>query len=123
MNPVQFAYVLKLYSLRHCDSKIKYHTYKKQFMFLVCCQFILKSISIHVSLSGSSLHICIGGQSNPYNNTRKNIENIAVSVVIRSVILSFNVFKLYIVVQGPELQWFLKVKDNLSYVLIFQHAK
>ena len=80
-------------------------------MFLVCCQFILKSISIHVSLSGSSLHICIGGQSNPYNNTRKNI---AVSVVIRSVILSFNVFKLYIVVQGPELQWFLKVKDDLS---------
>ena len=78
-------------------------------MFLVCCQFILKSISIHVSLSGSSLHICIGGQSNPYNNTRKNIENIAVSVVIRSVI-----FKLYIVVQGPELQWFLKVKDDLS---------
>ena len=61
-------------------------------MFLVCCQFILKSISIYVSLSGSSLHICIGGQSNPYNNTRKNIENIAVSVVIRSVILSFNVF-------------------------------
>ena len=44
----------------------------------------------------------------------KNIENIAVSVVIRSVILSFNVFKLYIVVQGPELQWFLKVKDDLS---------
>ena len=29
MNPVQFAYVLKLYSLRHCDSKIKYHTYLK----------------------------------------------------------------------------------------------
>ena len=43
-----------------------------------------------------------------------NIENNAVSVVIRSVILSFNVFKLYIVVQGPELQWFLKVKDDLS---------
>ena len=42
------------------------------------------------------------------------ILNIAVSVVIRSVILSFNVFKLYIVVQGPELQWFLKVKDDLS---------
>ena len=84
-------------------------------MFLVCCQFILKSISIHVSLSGSSLHICIGGQSNPYNNTRKNIKNIAVSVVIRSVILSFNIFfKLYIVVQGPELQWFLKVKEDLS---------
>ena len=80
-------------------------------MFLVCCQFILKSISIHVSLSGSSLHICIGGQSNPYNNTRKNI---AVSVVIRSVILSFNVFKLYIEIQGPELQCFLKVKDDLS---------
>ena len=80
-------------------------------MFLVCCQFILKSISIHVSLSGSSLHICIGGQSNPYNNTPKNI---AVSVVIRSIILSFNVFKLYIVVQGPELQWFLKVKEDLS---------
>ena len=71
---------------------------------------------MHVSLSGSSLHICIGGQSNPYNNTRKNIENIAVSVVIRSVILSFNVFKLYIVhvVQGSELQWFLKVKEDLS---------
>ena len=46
---------------------------------------------MHVSLSGSSLHICIGGQSNPYNNTRKNIENIAVSGVIRSVILSLNV--------------------------------
>ena len=61
-------------------------------MFLVCCQFILKSISIHVSLSESSLYICIGGQSNSYNNTRKNIENIAVSAVIRSVILSFNVF-------------------------------
>ena len=44
----------------------------------------------------------------------KNIENIAVSVEIRSVILSFNVFKLYIVVQGPELQWFLKVKDDFS---------
>ena len=83
-------------------------------MFLVCCQFILKSISIRVSLSGSSLHICIGGQSNPYNKTRKNIENTAVSVVIRSVILSFNVFKIYIVVQGPELQWFPKVKDDLS---------
>ena len=83
-------------------------------MFLVCCQFILKSISINVSLSRSSLHICIGGQSNPYNNTRKNIENIAVSVVIRSVILSFNVFKLYIVVQGPELQCLFKVKDGLS---------
>ena len=82
-------------------------------MFLVCCQFIFKSISIHLSLSGSSLNICIGGQSNPYNNTRKNIENIAVSVVIRSVILSFNVLKLYIVVQGPKLQWFLKVKDDL----------
>ena len=82
-------------------------------MFLVCCQFIFKSISIHVSLSGSSLHISIGGQSNPYNNTSKNI---AVSVVIRSVILSFNVFKLNInvAVQGPELQWFLKVKDDLS---------
>ena len=83
-------------------------------MFLVCRQFILKSISIPVSLSGSSLHFCIGGQSNPYNNTRKNIENIAVSVVIRSVILSFNVFKLYIVVQGPKLQCLLKVKDDLS---------
>ena len=47
-------------------------------------------------------------------NIRKNIENIAVSVVIRSVILSFNVFKLYIVVKGPGLQWFLKVKEDLS---------
>ena len=28
-----------------------------------------------------------------------------------------------IVVQGPELKWFLKVKDDLSLVLIFQHAK
>ena len=55
-------------------------------------------------------------------NTRKNIEDIAVSV-IRSVILSFNVFKLYIVVQGPELQFLLKVKEDLSKVLIFQHAK
>ena len=62
-------------------------------MFLVCCQFILKSISRHVSLSESSMHICIGGQSNPYNNTRKNIENIAVSVVIRSVILSLTFLK------------------------------
>ena len=59
-------------------------------------------------LQGIAL-ICIGGQSNPYNNTRKTV-----SVVIRSVILSFNVFKHYIVVQGPELQWFLKVKDDLS---------
>ena len=25
---------------------------------MVCCQLILKRISIHVSLSGSSLHIC-----------------------------------------------------------------
>ena len=47
-------------------------------------------------------------------NLRKNIEDITVSVVIRSVILSSNVFKLYIVVQGPELQWFLKVKEDLS---------
>ena len=47
-------------------------------------------------------------------NTRKNIEDITVSVVIRSVILSFNVFKLYIVVQGPELQCLLKVKEDLS---------
>ena len=47
-------------------------------------------------------------------NTRKNIEDIAVLVVIRSVILSFNVFKLYIVVQGPELQCLLKVKEDLS---------
>ena len=47
-------------------------------------------------------------------NTHKNIEDIAVSVVIRSVILSFNVFKLYIVVQGPELQCLLKVKEDLS---------
>ena len=29
MNPVQFAHVLKLYSLPHGDSKIKYHTYLK----------------------------------------------------------------------------------------------
>ena len=43
-----------------------------------------------------------------------NIEYIAVSVVIRSVILSFNVFKLYIEVQGPELQCLLKVKEDLS---------
>ena len=49
-------------------------------------------------------------------NTRKNIEDIAVSVVhlIRSVILSFNVFKLYMVVQGTELQFLLKVKEDLS---------
>ena len=47
-------------------------------------------------------------------NTRKNIEEIAVSVVIRSVILSFNVLKIYIVVQGPELQCLLKVKEELS---------
>ena len=47
-------------------------------------------------------------------NTRKNIEDSAVSVVIRSVILSFNVFKLYIEVQGPELQCLLKVKEDLS---------
>ena len=47
-------------------------------------------------------------------NTRKNIEGIAVSVVIRSVILSFNVLKLYLVVQGPELQCLLKVKEDLS---------
>ena len=69
-------------------------------MFLVCCQFILKSISIHLSLSGSSLHICIGGQSNPYNNTRKNIANIAVSVVIRSVILSFILTHLAYIANG-----------------------
>ena len=48
-------------------------------------------------------------------NTRKNIEDIAVLVVIRSVVLSFNVFKFYmIVVQGPELQRLLKVKEDLS---------
>ena len=47
-------------------------------------------------------------------NTCKNIEDIAVSVVIRSVILSFNVLKLYIAVQGPELQCLLKVKKDLS---------
>ena len=47
-------------------------------------------------------------------NTRKNIEDSAVSVVIRSVILSFNVFKLCIEVQGPELQYLLKVKEDLS---------
>ena len=35
-------------------------------------------------------------------NTRKSTEDIAVSVAIRFVILSLNVFKLYIVVQGPE---------------------
>ena len=101
MNPVQFAYVLKLYSLHHCDSKIKYHTYLKAIYVFGLLSVHSYSISIHVSLSGSSLHICKGGQSNPYNNTHKNIENIAVSVVIRSVILSFYVFKLYIVVQGP----------------------
>ena len=46
----------------------------------------------------------------------KILKKIAVSVVIRSVILSLNVFKLYIVhvVQGPELQWFLKVKEDLN---------
>ena len=47
-------------------------------------------------------------------NTRKNIEDIAVSVEIRSVILSFNIFKLYIVVQGPELQCLRKVKEDLN---------
>ena len=47
-------------------------------------------------------------------NTRKNIEDSAVSVVIRSVILSFNVFELCIEVQGPELQWLLKVKEGLN---------
>ena len=47
-------------------------------------------------------------------NTRKNIEDSAVSVVIRSVILYFNVFKLCIEVQGPELQCLLKVKEDLS---------
>ena len=47
-------------------------------------------------------------------NTRKNIEGIAASVVIRSVILSFIVFKLYIVVQGPELHCLLKVTEDLS---------
>ena len=34
----------------------------------------------------------IGGQSNHTTNTRKNIDDIAVLVVIRSVVLSFNVF-------------------------------
>ena len=38
----------------------------KQFTFLVCCQFILKSINIHVSLSGFSLHIRIGGLNKLY---------------------------------------------------------
>ena len=47
-------------------------------------------------------------------NTRKNVEDIAVLVVVRSVVLSFNVFKFYIVVQGPELQCLLKVKEDLS---------
>ena len=49
-------------------------------------------------------------------NTRKNIEDIAVSVVICSVILSFNVFKLYIVVHctGPENTMPPKVKEDLS---------
>ena len=47
-------------------------------------------------------------------NTRKNIEDIAVLVLIRSVVLSFNVFKFYIVVQGPGLQYLLKVKEDLS---------
>ena len=48
---------------------VKWNTTRilKQFTFLVCCQFILKSISIHVSLSVFSLHISIGGQNNPYN--------------------------------------------------------
>ena len=46
--------------------------------------------------------------------TRKNIEDIAVSGVIRSVISYFNVLKLYIVVQGPELQCLLKVKEDLN---------
>ena len=52
-------------------------------------------------------------------NTRKNIEDSAVSVVIRSVILSFNVFKLCIEVQGPELQCLLKVKEDLSIDILF----
>ena len=86
----------------------------KRFTFLVCFQFILKSICIHVSLSGFSLHIRIGGLNKSYNKYPLNIEDIAVSVVIRSVILSFNVFKLYIVVQGPELQCLFKVKGDLS---------
>ena len=47
-------------------------------------------------------------------NTRKNIEDIAVLVLIRSVVLSFNVFKFYIVVQGLELQCLLKVKETKS---------
>ena len=46
-------------------------------------------------------------------NTRKNIQDIAVSVVTRSVILSFKVFKLYIVFQGTELQCLLKVKEDM----------
>ena len=57
------------------------------------------------SLVGKIIHI---------TNTRKNIEGIAVSVVIRSVILSFNVFILYIVVEGLELHCLLKVKEVLS---------
>ena len=50
-------------------------------------------MSIHVSLSAFSLHICIGGQNNPYNKYRTNIEDIAVSV---------------------ELQCLLKVKEDLT---------
>ena len=46
-------------------------------------------------------------------NTRKNIEDIAVSVFF-CFFLSFNDFKLYIVVQGLELQCLLKVKEDLS---------
>ena len=49
-------------------------------------------------------------------NSRKNIEDIAVSVVIRSLILSFNVLKLYVVIQGPELHCLHKVKEDLSYI-------
>ena len=62
------------------------------------------------------MHICIGGQSNPYNNTGKNI---AVSVVIHSVILSFNVFNLYIVYptkkETHHLELFNSQEDHKGY--------
>ena len=56
-------------------------------------------------------------------NTRKILKILQFRGVIRSVILSFNVLKLYIVVQGPELQCLLKVEGDLSKVLIVQHTK